>query len=506
VSDRVADRSPGFRLEARAIRKSFGGVEVLHGVDLVATGGSVLALLGENGAGKSTLVKIVAGDYQPDSGEIEVDGEIQGALQPASARALGIRMIFQELADAGSLSVAENISLGRWPQRRGIVRWSALRRRAEQVLSDLDVDIDVGRPVDSLRIGERQVVEIARALSDEARCLVLDEPTAALSAQEVDRLFSFIRRLRDRGVALIYITHRLDEVSRIADEVQVLRDGDTVLRGPVGQLDRRTLVSAMVGRTLDDVQRPEPRSWEVGPTPVIRFEHAASEPAFRDVDLEVYPGEVVALYGKIGSGSAEVAEAAFGIRHLSAGRFELDGHEREFRDPARAIAAGVGLLPADRQREAAFMVRPVAENLSVPSWSKLARMRLFITRRVEALAYRRWHDALTIRSRNDPGQPIATLSGGNQQKVILGRWLERRSHALLLIEPTRGVDVGARQEIYRSIRKLSSEGIGILIPTSDYEEVVQVADRAVVMARGRPVATLEGDDITTERLTESAGG
>jgi ribose transport system ATP-binding protein len=506
ASGRSADRSPEFQLEARGIRKSFGGVEVLHGVDLVATGGSVLALLGENGAGKSTLVKIVAGDYQADEGEVVVGGDVHAALDPLTARRLGIRMIFQELADAGSLSVAENISLGRWPQRRGIVRWRALRRRAQQVLSELDVDIAVDRPVDSLRIGERQVVEIARALSDEARCLILDEPTAALSAQEVDRLFTFIHRLRERGVALIYITHRLDEVSRIADDVQVLRDGNTVLLGPVAQLDRRTLVSAMVGRTIADVQRPEERSWELGATPVIRFERAASEPAFREVDLDVFPGEVVALYGKIGSGTAEVAEAAFGVRRLSEGRFQLDGEERAFRDPARAIGAGVGLLPADRQREGAFMIRPVAENISVPSWSRLAKLRFFISRRVEALAYRRWHDALTIRSRNDPGQPIGTLSGGNQQKVILGRWLERRSHALLLVEPTRGVDVGARQEIYRSIRKLSSEGLAILIPTSDYEEVVQVADRAVVMARGRAVATLEGGEITTERLTEAAGG
>ncbi len=499
-------RSPGFRLEARGIRKSFGGVEVLHGVDLVASHGSVLALLGENGAGKSTLVKILAGDYEPDAGEIVVDGEKRGTLDPLTARRLGIRMIFQELADAGSLSVAENISLGRWPNRGGIVRWRALRQRAQGVLGELEVEIDPDRTVDSLRIGERQVVEIARALSDEARCLILDEPTAALSGQEVERLFSFLRRLRDRGVALIYITHRLDEVQRIADDVQVLRDGDSVLSGRAADTGRGELVSAMVGRKLEDIQRPEPRTWELGETPVIRFEHAASEPAFRDVDLEVYPGEVVALYGKIGSGTAEVAEAAFGVRRLTAGRFELDGTPRAFRDPARAIAAGVGLLPADRQREGAFMVRPVAENISVPSWSRLARLRTIITHRAEALAYRRWHEALTIRSRNDPRQMIATLSGGNQQKVVLGRWLERRSHALLLVEPTRGVDVGARQEIYRSVRRLSSEGVGILIPTSDYEEVVQVADRAAVMARGEIVARLEGDQITTQRLAEAAGG
>ncbi len=507
MTDSATNRSSSaFRLEARGIRKSFGGVEVLHGVGLVATGGSVLALLGENGAGKSTLVKIVAGDYSPDAGEIDVAGDVRPSLDPLSARQLGIRMIFQELNDAPALTVAENISLGRWPGNHGVVSWREVRRRAQRVLEELGVDIDPDAPVGSLRIGERQVVEIARALSDEARCLILDEPTAALSAQEVERLFTFIHRLRKRGVALVYITHRLDEVRQIADRVEVLRDGEVVLEGNVAELDRRRLVSAMVGRTIEDVQRPPAPSWELGSAPVLRFTSATSEGAFQDVDLEVFPGEVVALYGKVGSGTAEVADAAFGTRSLTGGSLELDGKESRFHGPAQAIEAGVGLLPADRQREGAFMVRPVAENLSAPSWPRLARLRTFISSRQEAIAYRRWHDALTIRSRNDPGQPIGTLSGGNQQKVLLGRWLERRSRVLLLVEPTRGVDVGARQEIYRSIRSLSSEGVGILIPTSDYEEVVQVADRAAVMARGRIVARLEGDEITTEELAEAAGG
>jgi len=498
--------SSGFRLEARGIRKSFGGVEVLHGVDLTAAGGSVLALLGENGAGKSTLVKIIAGDYHADAGEIQIGDEVHASLDPVTARGLGIRMIFQEMADAPALSIAENIALGRWPRRRGLVRWRELRRHAEQVLDELGVDLDPERPVSSLRIGERQVVEIARAISGDVRCLILDEPTAALSAQEVERLFTFVHRLRERGVVLVYITHRLDEVRQIADYVQVLRDGNVVLYGKVTDLDRRALVSAMVGRAIDDVQRPPPRTWELGETPVLRFAGASSGTAFRDVDLDVFPGEVVALYGKVGSGTAEVAEAAFGTRRLTAGTFELDGRSRSFRGPVQAIDAGVGLLPADRQREGAFMVRPVAENISAPSWPRLAKLKQFITSKAEALAYRRWHDALSIRSREDPKQPMATLSGGNQQKVMLGRWLERRSHALLLVEPTRGVDVGARQEIYRSIRRLGSEGVGILIPTSDYEEVVQVADRALVMARGQIVARLAEDSISTEQLIEAAGG
>jgi ribose transport system ATP-binding protein len=495
----------GFRLEVRGIRKSFGGVEVLHGVDLDARGGSVLALLGENGAGKSTLVKIVAGDYQPDAGTIVVGGEPFAALDPVAARRLGVKMIFQELADAPTLSVAENISLGRWPNHRGVLRWGEVRRRARRVLDQLGVELDLDEPVGGLSVGERQIVEIARALSDEARCLILDEPTAALSAQETERLFGFVGRLRDQGVALIYITHRLDEVRTIADRVAVLRDGEVVLEGEAPALSRRDLVSAMVGRSIADVHRP-PDVQQPDAAPLMRFEGAGLRGSFEDVTLTVRPGEVLALYGKLGSGTAEVAQTAFGLRRLTAGGMELEGRPVAFRTPAEAIAAGVGLVPADRQREGAFMVRPVAENLAAPSWGRLARRGGIITRGREARAYRRWHDELGIRSRDDPAQTLATLSGGNQQKVLLGRWLERRSRVLVLIEPTRGVDVGARQEIYRSIRELARGGVGVLVATSDYEEVVQVADRAAVMARGRVVAELADEEITMDRLTEEVGG
>jgi ribose transport system ATP-binding protein len=465
----------------------------------------VLALLGENGAGKSTLVRILAGDHAPDSGEIVIGGESHPVLDPLTARALGVRMIFQELSDAPALTVAENISLGRWPTRRGIVRWRDLRERAVRALDELGVDIDPAAPVASLRIGERQAVEIARAISDRARCLILDEPTAALSAQEVDRLFLAVRRLRERGTAIIYITHRLDEVVQIADRVEVLRDGAVVLEREVAGTSRADLVTAMVGRAVGEVTRPDDGGADAGAEPILAFSGAASDDAFADVDLRVGAGEVVALYGKLGSGTAEVAETAFGLRRLTAGTCRLRGDEHAPHAPHAAIAAGVGLVPADRQREGTFTVRSVAENLSVPSWGRLSRRGL-LRRASEARAYRRWHDELSIRSRNDPEQLIATLSGGNQQKVVLGRWLEREADVLVLIEPTRGVDVGARMEIYRVIRRLARAGMGVLVATSDYEEVVQLADRAAVMARGRIVGDLDGDEITTERLTELAGG
>ncbi len=494
-----------FELKARRIRKSFGGVEVLHGVDLDAVGGSVLALLGENGAGKSTMVKIIAGDYQADAGEIIVDGTSYGVLTPRQARDLGVAIIFQEFQDASTLSVAENISLGRIPNARGFVNWRAMNRRAKEILDQLGVDIDPGRTVGSLRVGERQIVEIARSLSGSARLLILDEPTAALSHHEAQVLFEFIRRLRDQGVAIIYITHRLDEVTEVADRVQVLRDGSTSLLKPVAESDRREMIEAMIGRRMAEVGRPAPSGTQIVGQPVIRWSGASSGSAFHDVSLEVRSGEVVALFGKLGSGAADVGETAFGIRELDGGTLEVQGRVSTFQGPTDAISHGVGFLPADRKAGGAFLVRPVAENVAIANWPNLSTMGV-LSDRTEAKAFQRWRDKLTIRSRNDPKQRMGTLSGGNQQKVLLARWLERDSRALVLIEPTRGVDVGAREDIYRSLRDLAAQGVAVLVITSDYEEVVQVADRCYVMARGRMAAQLEGEEIMTSRLLAAAGG
>jgi ribose transport system ATP-binding protein len=493
-------------LSARSVRKSFGGVEVLHGVDLDATAGSILALLGENGAGKSTLVRVLAGDYTPDSGEIVIGEKRHSHLTPISARQAGVRMIYQEFQDAGTLSVAENISLGRLPSRRGFVRWGEVKKRAETVLEHIGVDLDPDRPVSSLRIGERQIVEIARALSDDGRILILDEPTAALSQQEVERLFVFLRRLREQGTAIIYITHRLDEVHAISDRVQVLRDGSVAAQGPTADFDRTSLVEAMIGRSAAGISRPPTRTWEIGDTSMLQLRDASLARAFANVNLDVASGEIVALYGKLGSGSSEVAEVVFGLHRLDSGEMLVDGRAARAKGPASSVAIGVGFVPADRKGEGILAVRPVAENVAAPSWKRLARLKLFILRSAEAGAYRRWHEALSIRSRNDPLQPIGTLSGGNQQKVVLARWLERGSPLLVMIEPTRGVDVGARAELYRSMRELAAGGVAMLIATSDYEEVVQVADRAAVMARGRIAVELEGDEITTSRLLTEAGG
>ncbi len=498
---------PEITLRMSSICKSFSGVEVLHDVDLNATGGEVVALLGENGAGKSTMVKILAGDYTADSGTIEIDGIAHTTLNPLSARRLGIRMIYQEFQDAGPLSVAENIAMGRWPGRFGFVDWRTIAKEAASVLDQMGVDIDPAAPVGTLRVGERQIVEIARALADSARLLILDEPTAALSHQEVERLFEWVRRLRDNGVAIIYITHRLDEVYELSDRVVVLRNGEVALEQPTALVGRRALVEAMVGRDIGEVQRPQDLVHESAlGEPAIELEHISVGNDVTDVSLSVRAGEVVCLYGKLGSGTTQIAEACFGLRPLTEGRMTLDGREGTPSGPADAIERGVGYLPPDRKREGAFLIRPVAENLAISAWKQIGKAGLIITKKEEQRAYDRWRGPLNIKAASPSNQPIATLSGGNQQKVILGRWLERSSNPLILVEPTRGVDVGARQEIYASIRSLAREGKAILVVTSDYEEAVQLADRALVMSRGRLVVELAGEDVTTQTLIDASGG
>jgi ribose transport system ATP-binding protein len=489
-------------LSVRGIRKSFGPVKVLHGVDLDLPRGSVTALLGENGAGKSTFVRILAGDHHPDAGSIVVEGRETGFRSVSQSRDAGIRLIAQEIADAPTLSVAENIALGSLPNRFGFLDRSAMHKMAQRALDALGADLPLDAPVSSLRLGERQIVEIARATAGSSRCLIFDEPTAALSDAETQRLFALIKRMREAGAAILYITHRLDEVFAIADRVCVLRDGRVSLDTTTASVDQATVVTAMVGHAI--AAHGERYSFTGATDQPLLAVEALSSSSFHDVNLTVAPGEIVGLYGKIGSGVPELAGALFGSAGHT-GTVRLEGRQVQFTHPQQAIKAGIGFLPADRASEGLLRPRSVAENLAAPSWKRLARGAM-ISRSAEARAFADWHKVLKVRSSPDGSEAISTLSGGNQQKVLLGRWLEAGSKLLLLVEPTRGVDVGARQEIYGVLRDLARQGHGILMASSDYEDITEAATRALVMVRGRVVAHLAQDDITTERLTEAAGG
>jgi ribose transport system ATP-binding protein len=400
------------------------------------------------------------------------------------------------------LSVAENITLGAPPARGGFVDRKAMRRVAQTALAGLGAEIPLDAKVGTLRLGERQIIEIARASIGASRCIIFDEPTAALSDTETRRLFELIVRMKAQGVAILYITHRLDEVFELADRVCVLRDGRVSMNAEVGSVTQSAVVTAMVGHELQ--ASTDDYRFDGSAAPMLEVEGLSGD-GYEGVSLSVAPGEIVGLYGKIGSGVPEFAAALFGAGRHGAGTIRLDGREVSFAHPAEAIASGVGFLPSDRKGEGLLSPRAASENLAAPSWKRLAAGG-FIGRKAETRAFGKWHRQLRIRSSEDGSEPIVNLSGGNQQKVLLGRWLENNSRLLLLVEPTRGVDVGAREEIYQLLRDLARDGHGILIASSDYEDITHAATRAMVMIRGRVTAELPKDEISVASLTRLAGG
>ena len=494
-----------FELRARGLRKSFGGVEVLHGVDLTIRGGMVLAVLGENGAGKSTAIKIISGAYQADGGQIEINGQGVPINSPRDGQDSGIRVIYQEMMNAPTLSVMENIFLGRLPNQTGLVQWRDIRKKAEAVLADLGVTIDPRQLMEELGVAEHQVIEIARALVADARLLIFDEPTSALSPEEVDNLFAFIRRLRAEGVAIIYITHRLPEVQEIADQVVVFRDGFLVAEGPVAEFNRERIVEAMTGETLKTFSHHHDMKGDgAGEAPALKVIDASLPPLFRDVNLEVRRGEIVSLFGRMGCGALEVGEALFGLRELAGGEVVIQGVTGQPGGPRAAKKRGLGFVPVDRKTQGLLITLSAAENLTVAAWSILANRLGILSRRVMTGRFDLWQKKLNIRSSGGSNQLIDTLSGGNQQKVVLGRWLENKSGVLVLAEPTRGVDVGARAEIYQVLETLANEGIAILVISTDAEEVLKISDRIIVMSRGQITDMVPRDEASLARLAASA--
>jgi ABC-type sugar transport system ATPase subunit len=462
------------------IHKSFPGVHALRGVNLELGAGEVLALVGENGAGKSTLVKVLAGAIRPDAGDIEIDGQTVNFGNPADARHAGIAVMYQEFNLVPSLTAAANIQLGQENSRLGWLRHRDEQWRARGWFQRIGVDIDPKALCRDLTVAHQQVVEIAKALAADARLLVMDEPSAALTPREVERLFGVIRDLKNHGLGIIYISHRLDEVLAIADRVMVLRDGEHVSTYAVGGVNRGQLIEMMVGRRLD--QEFPPRKVSLGePRLVVKGLRRGN--VVRDVSFSVCAGEVLALTGLVGSGRTETVRLIFGADARDEGTICVDGEELAIRSPRDAIRAGLALLTEDRKAQGLVLTHSVRANFGLPNlrrWSRLG----WISQRRERTALA-WHvDKLRIRLANYE-QPIATLSGGNQQKVVLGKWLERNCGVILFDEPTRGIDVGAKYEIYQLINALAAEGKAIVLVSSELEEVLGMADRILVMHEGR---------------------
>ncbi|QOV34151.1 sugar ABC transporter ATP-binding protein [Streptomyces ferrugineus] len=487
-------------LRIRGLTKSFGGVRALDDVDLTVTAGQVHALLGHNGAGKSTLIKCLGGAFPPDSGTIEISGTPYARLSPRDSIAAGVAIIFQTLSVVDNLTVAENIFLGQEWTRRGLIDRRAQDGAAAELLKRVAATCSPRDRVGDLPMGQRQLVEIAKALSRSARVLVLDEPTAALSGAESDALAGRVEDLRAQGLAIVYVTHLLSEVERLADAVTVLRDGRVAHHSAVAGHTRGELVAAIAGRPPEEAEEPA-RGPGRTPGPPRLVVDGLRGPGFGPVSLTVAEGERLGLFGLIGSGRTRLLETLFGRRRASGGTIRLGERTVAPARPADALAAGIALVPADRRAQGLFPALSAHDNVLLPAIRPLARSglrALGAERRLFATV------AAGVGLRPDrPGLPAAAFSGGNQQKLVLGRWINEARHveALLLDEPTQGVDVGARQEIYRVVSSLAAEqGTGVLFASSDPEEIVALADRCLIVAGGRIIGELCGADLTEEAL------
>jgi rhamnose transport system ATP-binding protein len=489
-------------VELRRIGKSYGGVQAVAEVSFGIRPATVHALVGENGAGKSTLVKILTGVIQPDGGELLIDGGPQRIGDPQAAYRLGIVAMYQEPTVFHDLTVAENVFAGRHPRTKlHTVGWGAMRSAASRVLAEVGVDFGPDTPVRGLGVADRQLLEIAKALSSQARLLIMDEPTAALSPYEAENLFATVRRLRERGVAIMFISHRLEEVSAIADTVTVLRDGRHVATRPASELPHGEIVRLMVGRSLDALFPKE--AAEIGDV-VLRAEGLTRRGVFSRVSFELRRGEIVGLAGFVGAGRTEVARAIFGIDPLDAGRLWIEGRPYRPRSPRAALRRGLAYLPEDRLHQGLIQPMTIAENASLAVLPELTPGGLLRPFRERALA-RRFMQQLRIKA-TSTATIVRSLSGGNQQKVVLAKWLAAEPRILLLDEPTHGVDVGTKADVHRTISHLAAEGMTILLISSELLEILGMSDRVLVMREGRLVAELSREEATEERVIQAAAG
>ena len=485
-------------LEMRGITKRFPGVTALDSVDFELERGEVHVLLGENGAGKSTLVKMLAGAYRPDEGEILLTGEAASISSATDAQKLGISTIYQEFNLVPQFTVAENIFLGRQPRRFGVVDRRKMREEARKLLDRMKVLVDPDALVSNLGVAQRQMVEIAKALSLNARILIMDEPTASLSGQEVERLFEIVRGLKEEEVAMIFISHHLEEVSEIGDRVTVLRDGKVVDRVPAST-KHPELVRMMVGRSVE-AQFPRRRA-EVGEV-LLEVKNLSREGVLEDVSFSLRAGEVVGVAGIVGAGRTELARAIFGADPGDAGEVWVEGRRMERGDPREAKRRGMGFVTEDRQGQGIVPPLSVAENLGLASLKRNTHVGL-VNRREQRKQARKMIEDLNIRTPG-PEQEIRFLSGGNQQKAVIGKWLLADSKVLIMDEPTRGIDVGAKVEIYELMNELTENGAGILMISSDLPEVLGMSDRILVMSGGRITGELSVEEANGENVMELA--
>ncbi|MFN4001002.1 sugar ABC transporter ATP-binding protein [Microcella sp.] len=486
-------------LELTAVAKSFGAVVALSDGELRLDSGSIHALVGENGAGKSTLVKIIAGLYRPDRGEYRLGGSPVDFHTTAQAKDAGVAVIYQEPTLFPDLTVAENIFVGRQPRGRfGLIDRAAMRLQSRQLFAQLGVPIDPDRLAEGLSIADQQIIEIAKAISMDARVLIMDEPTAALSGVEVERLFTVARSLRDQGAAILFISHRFDEVFSLCDRITVMRDGQYIATHATGETTVDAIVREMVGR---DIAQLFPKVAAPIGEVVLRVTDLQSAGVFRDVSFEVRAGEIVAFSGLVGAGRTEIARAVFGIDRYDSGRVELLGAPLRPGDPMAAIDAGIAFVPEDRRKQGLVMDLSVARNATLTLRHVLARLGIISGAREHREAAR-WTRRLQVKGSLDA--EVSTLSGGNQQKVVLAKWLATEPRLLIVDEPTRGIDIGTKAEVHRLLSDLAGRGIAIIMISSELPEVLGMADRVIVVREGAITAQLDRADATPESVMRAA--
>lgn len=493
-------RPAGPALEMAGIGKRFPGVLALENVDLVLEPGKVHALMGENGAGKSTLIKILAGVYQKDAGSIRIGGVESEFKSPRDALRQGIKVVFQEIALISEFTVAENIFLEEYPvNRAGSIRWSTIRKEAAALFERIGFNVDPAAKVGRLPVSQQQMVEIARALAHEARIVVMDEPTSSLTPNEVALLFNVIRRLTSLGIAVLYVTHKLDEVFEIADTVTVLRDGRHISTKPISEHTHDSLIQDMIGRRIENLF---PRSRGAARGDVVVKVEGLSTDKLRDIAFEAKAGEVLGFFGLMGAGRTELAKAIVGFDPIRTGRISIGGKPLTPHNTRTGVGLGIGLLTEDRKTEGLMLELPVLQNTSLAALEDFARAG-FVDEGRERSAVQQFIDRFRVKT---PGlnQQIKNLSGGNQQKVLLARWLMRGLKVIVVDEPTRGIDVGAKSEIFALIDRLAGEGLAVIMMTSEMPELLGLSDRIAVMAAGRITAVMEREGATQEAILNAA--
>lgn len=489
-------------LEVIGVCKSFPGTQALRDVSFELLPGEVHALMGENGAGKSTLMHIISGVYLPDAGEIRIEGRPVMLRGPRQAQDMGVGMVFQELSLAPGLSIAENVFPNRAPTRLGgAIAWGELYRRTRDLLSPFEINIAPQTLVRDLSVTARQIVEIVKALSLNARILLLDEPTSALPPNEVERLFDVIRRLKARGIGIVYISHRIPEVMNIADRVTVLRDGQKVATHDIAAVTPDRIIEEMVGRKITDLY-PE-RAAEIG-AELLRVEGLGRENVFSDISFSLRRGEIVGIAGLMGARRSDLLRALVGAGRIDTGRIFIEGKPARITSPEQAFGLGMAYLPEERKTDGLFLKMPLRQNVSVTSLRDFARMGLMSARK-EAAVTRTFVNRLRIRT-PDVEQIVGRLSGGNQQKVMFSKWLVRQSKILIIDEPTKGVDVGAKVEIHTLLRELTRQGAGVLFVSSEFPEIIGLADRILIMYEGRIVGEIPGEQATEQSLMLLSSG